>query len=332
MKILTRLFAYLSIWIGLCLSAVAQADGSPADFSMVSVVESEKAKGSYFLYYYSKTELSEVRLLKSSTISYPLVEKRSDLKDYNVYMPSAFIRLRKGMDLYFVSQAQGSQEMFLHKYRTNDKLKAVLIEVAQVDGGSFDAGLPAQWVPQDELDVGSEVSVDDQKKAPISQKLSGGKSIVKVIYQAKDIHKEAGSEAWAEFNEWRRLCGLPQIKESPEMTAFAQNKANYRAFYRLKNNHAGPKAPDGWREGCAEAFPFWGWLSCRQEEDALEGGAGLAVGLDGERYMVLVLRGGSGRCLLATGRDNTPVHDTSYMSKRPWRIPRGAKSYNEASR
>src|SRR5690606_31519384 len=120
------------------------------------------------------------------------------------------------------------------------------------------------------------------------------------------------------------------LREVPEMTAFAQNKANYRAFHRLKDGHQGPQAPFGWREGTGEATSDWGWLTCCQEEDAVEGGAGLTIGRDGERYMVLVLRGGSGRSLLGR-RNNSPVHNTSYVNPRPWRIAPGARSHNDVT-
>ena len=103
------------------------------------------------------------------------------------------------------------------------------------------------------------------------------------------------------------------------MAKFAQEKANYRAYYRLKNGHQGPQPIAGWREGTGEARSVWGWLTCCQEESAAYGGAGMCVGLDGDRYMVLVLRGGSGRCLLRS-RNNVPIYDTSRLTAKPYRI------------
>lgn len=134
-------------------------------------------------------------------------------------------------------------------------------------------------------------------------------------------------DAWDEFSEWRRQCGLPQVKEDPAMTKWAQAKANYRAFHRLKNGHQGPRNPAGWREGTGEAKPVWGWLTCCQEEDAAYGGAGMCVGLDGDRYMVLVLRGGNGRCLLRS-RNDIPIHNTSRLTTRPYRVQIRTKESN----
>ena len=135
------------------------------------------------------------------------------------------------------------------------------------------------------------------------------------------------ADAWDEFCEWRTRCGLPQIQEDPVMTKWAQEKANFRAYYRLKNGHQGPRTPAGWREGTGEAKSFWGWLTCCQEEDAAYGGAGICIGLDGERYMVLALRGGSGRSLFRS-RTNIPIHDTSRLTAKPYRIQIRTKERN----
>jgi hypothetical protein len=124
---------------------------------------------------------------------------------------------------------------------------------------------------------------------------------------------------WTEFCKWRELVGLPQVKEDADMTKFATRKACYRAFHRLKDGHDGPECPPGWREGTAAAKPTWGWLTCCQEEDAEYGGAGMCVAKNGDRYMVLVLRGGTGEALIP--RDNIPIHDTSHLTPNPIRIP-----------
>lgn len=123
------------------------------------------------------------------------------------------------------------------------------------------------------------------------------------------------AEPLAEVNEWRRRVGLPQFTKDPEMMRFAQTKAECRARRGLKNGHDGPQPPGGWREGTGEAAAHWGWLTCVMEEDAVHAGAGIAIGHDGERYMVLVVRGGSGRALIS--RQNIPIHDTSAMTPNP---------------
>ena len=125
----------------------------------------------------------------------------------------------------------------------------------------------------------------------------------------------AAADAWDEFCEWRRRVGLPQVQKDPAMMKFAQDKANYRAYYGLQNGHQGPKQPYSWREGTGEATATWGFLTCCMEEDATHGGAGLCIGKDGQRYMVLVLRGGSGQALIS--RHQIPVHNTSYLTPKP---------------
>ncbi|MDM4015169.1 CAP domain-containing protein [Roseiconus lacunae] len=118
--------------------------------------------------------------------------------------------------------------------------------------------------------------------------------------------------AFDEVNAWRRGAGLPQIAEDPAMTAFAQKKAEYRAARGLKNGHQGPSVPAGWTEGCGEATASWGWLTCATECDFQYGGAGIAIGRDGERYMVFVGRGGSGRALINPNR--YPIIKTAHLS------------------
>lgn len=125
-------------------------------------------------------------------------------------------------------------------------------------------------------------------------------------------------DGFAEVNEWRRRAGLPAFVEDPQMTAFAQAKAKYRAERGLQNGHQGPKPPAGWREGTGEATSTWGWLTCEMESDFRYAGAGVCVGKDGKRYMVLVCRGGSGRALIS--RNNAPVHNTSYLTPDPPRV------------
>jgi hypothetical protein len=108
-----------------------------------------------------------------------------------------------------------------------------------------------------------------------------------------------------EVNFWRSRNGLRPLREDPLLTRFAQRKAVYRAARMLKNGHQGEACPADCREGTGEAQPQWGWLTCVMEEDATHGGAGVAIGEDGERYMVLVVRGGSGSA--PRGRNVRPL-------------------------
>jgi len=101
----------------------------------------------------------------------------------------------------------------------------------------------------------------------------------------------ANAAALDEVNYWRRHNGLSKFIEDRGLTRFAQRKAEFRAARGLKDGHDGPKCPDNCREGTAEARPMWGWLSCCMDETGKLAGAGVAIGDDGERYMVLVVRG-----------------------------------------
>lgn len=104
----------------------------------------------------------------------------------------------------------------------------------------------------------------------------------------------ASATAMKEVNHWRTQNGLPPLKEVPWMTKFAQKKAEWRAARLAQNGHQGPACPAGCREGTGEATPSWGWLTCCQEESGKWAGAGVAIGADGQRYMVLIIHGTRG--------------------------------------
>ena len=133
-----------------------------------------------------------------------------------------------------------------------------------------------------------------------------------------------------EVNEWRRRNGLQPFIEDPAMTKFALMKARYRAERNLQNGHQGPRAPTGWHEGTGEAAPSWGWLTCEMEGDFQYAGAGMCVGRNGERFMVLVCRGGSGRALLP--RNQVPVHNTSHLTPDPPRVDSGSIPVRQAAK
>ena len=101
----------------------------------------------------------------------------------------------------------------------------------------------------------------------------------------------ASASALKEVNHWRTQNGLEPFNEVPWMTKFAQRKAEWRAARLAQNGHQGPPCPAGCREGTGEATPNWGWLTCCQEENGKWAGAGVAIGADGQRYMVLVIYG-----------------------------------------
>jgi hypothetical protein len=129
----------------------------------------------------------------------------------------------------------------------------------------------------------------------------------------------AQASALEEVNLWRTTNGLPPFQEDERLTAAAQYKAEYRAARLLKNGHQGPPCPPNCREGTGEARAEWGWLSCVMEEAGTHAGAGVAIGADGERYMVLMVRGTHSHAPM--GRQVRPVR-TAHLTPDAPRIPR----------
>ena len=133
------------------------------------------------------------------------------------------------------------------------------------------------------------------------------------------INSTAQASALEEVNLWRSKNGLPAFKEDKKLTAAAQHKAEYRAARLLKDGHDGPECPAGCREGTGEAKPEWGWLTCVMEETGTYAGAGVAIGADGERYMVLIVRGIHGHA--PNGRQVRPLR-TAHLTPDAPRIER----------
>lgn len=125
----------------------------------------------------------------------------------------------------------------------------------------------------------------------------------------------AQGSAIEEVNLWRQKNGLSPFIEDEKLTAAAQHKAEYRAARLLKNGHQGPACPAGCREGTGEARPSWGWLTCVMEETGKYAGAGVAVGADGERYMVLLVRGTRGSA--PRGRSVRPIRTAHLTPNAP---------------
>ena len=117
---------------------------------------------------------------------------------------------------------------------------------------------------------------------------------IRVLLLTLIVHSTAFATAIEEVNHWRTENGLQPFKEVKWMTEFAQKKAEWRAARLAQNGHQGPRCPAGCREGTGEARSEWGWLTCCQEETGEWAGAGVAIGADGERYMVLVIHGTRG--------------------------------------
>lgn len=139
----------------------------------------------------------------------------------------------------------------------------------------------------------------------------------------------ASAMAIEEVNYWRIKNGLPAFTEVPWMTVAAQAKAEYRAARGLKDGHDGPRRPEGCREGTGEATPQWGWLTCCMEETGRYAGAGVAVGADGERYMVLIVHGVYGRAPI--GRRIRPLR-TAHLTPDAPVIAFGSRPRKKESR
>jgi hypothetical protein len=133
------------------------------------------------------------------------------------------------------------------------------------------------------------------------------------------LSSAAQASALEELNFWRTRNGLPAFQEDKTLTAAAQHKAEYRAARLLKDGHDGPTCPAGCREGTGEARPEWGWLTCVMEESGTHAGAGVAIGADGERYMVLLVRGTQGHA--SSGRQVRPLR-TAHLTPDAPRIDR----------
>lgn len=135
----------------------------------------------------------------------------------------------------------------------------------------------------------------------------------------------AGASAMEEVNYWRAKNGLAPLQEVAWMSEFAQRKAEWRAARLAQNGHQGPACPAGCREGTGEASPSWGWLTCCQEESGRYAGAGVAIGADGQRYMVLVIHGAQGsapRGRSMGGGGSLRVLNTSRLTPDAPRVPR----------
>jgi hypothetical protein len=133
------------------------------------------------------------------------------------------------------------------------------------------------------------------------------------------VSSTASASALEEVNLWRSKNGLPAFEEDKKLTAAAQHKAEYRAARLLKDGHQGPSCPAGCREGTGEARPEWGWLTCVMEESGTHAGAGVAIGADGQRYMVLIVRGTRGSA--PKGRAVRPIR-TAHLTPDAPRISR----------
>ena len=125
----------------------------------------------------------------------------------------------------------------------------------------------------------------------------------------------AQGEAFDELTAQRRNFGLPPLTRDAELMEFAQMKAEWQASHHITvqnghNGHEGPRMP-GCSEGTGQLAPHWGWGSCLMRAGGSpRAGAGVALGTDGRRYMVLIIRGVNRREI--NGHRN--LIETAYMT------------------
>jgi hypothetical protein len=112
------------------------------------------------------------------------------------------------------------------------------------------------------------------------------------------------AEALEEVNLQRSHLGLPAVFADAHATAFAQRKAEYQAargikgFYPMStrstgmNGHEGPIYDRPHVEGTGCSTQDGPWLTCAMRSlGSPRVGAGVAIGPDGYRYMVLIVLG-----------------------------------------
>lgn len=139
----------------------------------------------------------------------------------------------------------------------------------------------------------------------------------------------AMGEALDECNLQRQHFGLPPLIRDPELMRAAQRKAEWKAAHHVTSQygydgHEGQTPPDDCIEGCGALTPFWGWGTC---ETTLTGswpaGAGLAMGTDGRRYMVLWIRqGGQNGHRRTIDMSSRNLADTAHLTPGLKVIPR----------
>jgi len=107
----------------------------------------------------------------------------------------------------------------------------------------------------------------------------------------------ARAEALEEVNLQRASWGQKALIKDEELTLAAQKIAEWQAYYQISlqtgyNGHEHPKyEPTGTSVGTGVSSSY-GWSSCLMEVyGSYKAGAGLAIGSDGNRYMVLILQG-----------------------------------------
>ena len=149
--------------------------------------------------------------------------------------------------------------------------------------------------------------------------MQNGVSVMRAILLTLVLAATCHADGMDEVNAWRRRVGLRPFIEDPRLTEFCRRKAIWRAQHLAYDNHAGPRNPAGTTEGTGEAKATWGWLTCAIECDFTHAGAYVVINARGDRVMVFVGRGGSGRDLI--NPNSIPTFNTSRLTPNPLRVP-----------
>jgi len=149
----------------------------------------------------------------------------------------------------------------------------------------------------------------------------------------------AAADSWDELNAQRANVGLPPLIQNADLMRFAQAKAEWQAArhvsgfvpsgpdnYAIRrdhrgrpyNGHEGPRIP-GVVEGTGCGRIPGPYITCAWDaKGALEAGTGVAIGSDGFRYMVTMIR--AHRTIEANR--NVPLINTSHLTPNAPRVPR----------
>ena len=134
----------------------------------------------------------------------------------------------------------------------------------------------------------------------------------------------AQAEPFTEMNAQRAHLGLPPLIRDADLMRKAQKRAEWLAVRQIHSGpdyygHRGANWGPGIIEGIGSLYPDWGWCTCAMRTIGQHrAGAGMVVGTDGRRYMVLLIRGSN---LLET-QIRRPLRDTSHMTPDPVRVQR----------
>lgn len=137
----------------------------------------------------------------------------------------------------------------------------------------------------------------------------------------------AMADALDEVNAQRAHFGRSPLIRDAALMRFAQSKAEWKAAHLVTSQygytgHEGIQPPADCREGTGALAPHWGFVVCRMLiSGSHRGGAGIAIGEDGRRYMVVVV---GTRSLRGDASAYSSPLETAYMTPNAPRIRRNS--------